>query len=112
MYTYDSNGCATDYKCNPCRKGYDEAEKKHRLITFIITSIMGLIAVLVGLYVKTNNEIYGWIFSGFLIGGIISIFFGTIIYFGDLNRFLKPIVLLAEIVLIILIVLKTTLHKK
>ena len=106
-YIYDSNGCPVDFKCSMCQKNLEDSRKTHRLVSFIITSIMGLIAVLVGLYSK-SKDVVAWIFSGFLIGGIISIFFGTIIYFGDLNRFLKPIVLLAEMALIIWIALKTT----
>ena len=105
-YTYDGNGCAIDWECNSCKGEYDVARKEHKLIGFIITSILGVVAILVGLYSKSKNEIVEWILSGFLIGGILSILFGTVSYFGDMGRFVKPIILIIEMALIILIALK------
>lgn len=102
------DGCVSSYECNTCQVGYDEADKMHRLFGFIITSVLGLIAVIVGLYVVSKDEILQWVFSGFMIGGIISIFVGTITYFGDMNRLVRPLVMLAEIALIIFVAIKTS----
>ena len=110
-YTYDGSGCAIDWECNTCRGVYEEARKEHRLIGFIITSILGVVAILVGLYAKGKEEVVEWIFSGFLIGGILSIIFGTGSYFEDMGRFVKPIILLVEMGLIILIALKVSRKK-
>ena len=110
-YNYDGNGCAVSYKCEKCNNLYDEAVEQHGFIRFIITSIFGVIAVLIGLYIKTKDDIIEWIYSGFLVGGILSILFGTVSYFGDMGRFVKPIILLVEIGLIILIALKTIKNK-
>jgi len=109
QYTYDSNGCATSYECNTCSSLYEQAGKQHRLIGFIITSIFGIIGILVGIYVKGKGkeEVTDWIFSGILIGGILSILFGTISYFSDMGRYIKPVVLLIELGLIIFIAMKT-----
>ena len=63
-------------------------------------------AVLVGLFARSKEEVVEWIYSGFLIGGILSIIFGTISYFGDMGRFVKPIVLIVELGLIIFIALR------
>jgi hypothetical protein len=111
-YKYDAQGCVQSYECNTCWTEYDEAGKQHRLVGFIVTSFLGIIAVLVGLYAKSKKEVVEWIYSGFLIGGIISIFIGTMSYFRDMGRFFKPIVFLIEIILIILIALKTASRKK
>ena len=110
-YNYDSQGCAISYECNTCSYLYDEASKHHRFIGFIVTSILGLIAVIVGLYSKSEREVVEWVYSGIMIGGILAILIGTVSYFNDMGRFVKPFVLLAEIVLIILVALKTAKKK-
>lgn len=110
-YNYDGNGCAVSYKCEKCNNLFDEAREQHEFIGFIITSIFGVIAVLIGLYIRTKDDIIEWIYSGFLVGGILSILFGTASYFGDMGRFVKPIVLLVELGLIILIAVKTIKNK-
>ncbi len=106
-YSYDEFGCPVSFECNKCRGEFEAASKQHRLVGFIITSIMGIIAVIVGLYVKSEEEIVEWIFSGILIGGLISIFIGTMFYFSDMGRFVKPFILLAEMDLIIWVAVKT-----
>ena len=107
QYSYDAYGCATSYECNTCNLEYDEASSDHRFIGFIVTSIIGLLAVVVGLYAKSRKEVIEWIYSGIMIGGVMSILIGTMMYFSDMGRYVKPIVLLAEIILIILIAIKT-----
>ena len=69
-------------------------------------------AILVGLYSKGKEEVIEWIFSGILIGGILSIIFGTVSYFNDMGRFVKPIILIVELGLIILIALRTAKKRK
>jgi hypothetical protein len=110
-YNYNSSGCPASYECNTCSYLYNEASKQHRFIGFIVTSILGLIAVIVGLYSKSEKEVVEWIYSGIMIGGILAILIGTVSYFNDMGRFVKPFVLLAEIVLIILVALKTAKKK-
>lgn len=108
----DSRGCITGYECNTCYGEYEEARKQHRLVGFIVTGILGLIAIIVGLYAKSKKDVVEGIYSGFLIGGIASIAIGTMSYFHDMGRFVRPVVLLIEIALIILIALKTAAKKK
>lgn len=112
VYSYDAEGCPTSFECSMCRLAYDEASKQHRLIGFIITSLIGVIAIIVGLYITSKKDVVEWVFSGLLIGGIISIFIGTMMYFQDMGRFVKPFVLLAEIALIIWIAVKTSMRVK
>ncbi len=110
-YKYNGKGCPVSYECNTCRIGFDEESKQHRLLGFIVTSVLGVIAILAGLYSKGKEEVIEWIFSGVLIGGILSIIFGTMSYFNDMGRFVKPIILIIELGLIILIALKTAKKK-
>jgi len=110
-YEYDAGGCPVSYECNTCQVELDEASKDFRFLGFLVTTILGVLAIIAGLYVRPKDEVIEWVFSGILIGGIISIFIGTTMYFSDMGRFLRPIVLLVEMALIILITWKTT-HKK
>ncbi len=110
-YTYDSSGCPKTYECNTCSREFDQAGQKHRKYGFMITGILGVLAIMAGLYIKSKDEVVEWIFSGFLIGGILSVFIGTMTYFQDMDRFLKPVVLLLEMGLIIWIALKISKKK-
>lgn len=107
-YKYDSVGCAVSYSCNTCSVKYDDARKSYNLNVFIIVSIMGVIAIIAGMYAKTKIEVLEWIFSGILIGGIAAIFVATMMYFGDMSRYAKPFVLLVEMALIIWVAVRTT----
>jgi hypothetical protein len=107
-YTYDNEGCQESYECNTCHAEYSAAQKQHRKVGFYVTGILGVMAIIAGLYVRSKEEVIEWVFSGLLIGGIISIFIGTIMYFGDMDRFTRPVVLLVEMGLIIWIAIKTT----
>lgn len=105
-YTYDNSVCPISYECNTCQAQYNKASKDFRLLGFIVTSIMGLIAILAGIYVTSKKSALDWIISGLLIGGISTIFFGTAQYFSDMGRFARPIILLIEFILIVWISLK------
>lgn len=106
-YSYDGQGCPKSFECNTCNKLFEEAGKQHRFIGFLITTIMGVIAIIVGMYITSKKEVIGWIYSGILIGGMISVAIGTIMYFHDMGRFVKPFVLLVEIILIAWIAIRT-----
>ena len=102
QYKYDSNGCVTQAYCETCNKNFDVANEKHGLAVFIVSAIFGLIAIVIGLYLQpAKNPINEWVGSGFLLGGLISIFTGTVRYFGSMGRFMKPVIILLELILVI-----------
>ena len=100
-YRYDSNGCAISYYCNRCDGEWDNAREHYNMVIFIIATILGLIAIIIALYLPLNNEMNEWIGTGFMLGGLFVLFYGTARYFGDLNRFLRPILILAELLIVI-----------
>jgi len=104
-YQYDGNGCAIEYKgCNFCQKNLDDAKEQHDFISFIISTIFALIAIIIGLYLPIGKQkLNEWIGTGFMLGGIITLFLGTALFFGELHRFVKPIIILLELILIIYI---------
>jgi len=97
---------------NTCHTGYDEAWKQHRKVGFIITGILGIIAIIAGMYATSKKEVLDWIYSGLLIGGMLTLTFGTISYFRDMSRFAKPIILLVEMAIIAWVAIITTKKRK
>lgn len=94
----DENGCPTNYSCTTCRQEYDEARENHTLITFIITSVIGVLAIIAGLYIPDKS---GWINEGILVAGLLILLIGTLRSFGDLGRIIRPIVLFVELLIVI-----------
>lgn len=106
-YTYDSEGCPVSSSCNYCNAGLDKAREKHGLIVFIISSVMALIAITVGLLIPDDkNSLNQWIGTGFLLGGLITLFVGTARYYADMTRFLRPVVMLIELAIVIYLAYK------
>jgi len=101
-YKYGEDGCAIEPYCDTCNFKLQEAQKKHNFIVFIVSSIAGLIGIAIGLYLpKKKNPINEWLGTGFLLGGLFTILFGTVQYFSELGRYTKPIVIFIELVLVI-----------
>lgn len=99
-YEYNQSGCQIDATCNMCSAEYDDAQEAYQRMSFLIGSFIGLIAVIFGIYYTTSNEIFQWINAGILVGGMAVIFVATARYYSFMPRFLKPIVLFIEIVLV------------
>ncbi|RJQ17283.1 hypothetical protein C4573_04495 [Candidatus Woesearchaeota archaeon] len=99
---YDADGCVSSYECNTCQNLYENARAEFFLYIFIYAAIFGIAGIIFGLYYKGSD----WLSSGFLFGGLITLFTGTIIYFSELNRLAKPIVMVIELAIVIFVALK------
>ena len=85
--------------CNPpkeCQEQFDIAQNKHDQVVFIISTIVGLIAILVGIILK--KKVVG---TGLLGGGVILIIYGTLRYWQHANDLLKFIILGAALATLI-----------
>lgn len=111
-YTYDENGCPVEAKCNPCQQEYEDADERYRLVLFLVSSITGVIAILFGLYCTRRGEFWNVVEAGFLVGGLISLFVGTGFYYEDMARFLKPAVILIELIIVLLVTKKVMKKRK
>jgi len=90
-----------------CRGEYDAAMDGYDQVSFYISAILALIAIFLGLYLPAQaNSLNESIGSGFMLGGVFALFFGTIRSFSNLGRFTRPIIILLELVLIIYIAYK------
>jgi hypothetical protein len=99
---YDTNGCQASETCNTCDKRYQDAKKVYDMYVFIVFSIIGLIAIIAGLQLgPEKNELNKWVGTGFITGGLSTIFVGTGFYYNDMLRFYRPIVIAIEIAIVI-----------
>jgi hypothetical protein len=107
QYNYSGGFCPTSSYCDYCNVDLEKAQQEHRLIVFIVSSIMALIAIAVGLMLPVHKKpINEYIGTGFLLGGLITLFFGTIVYYSDMTRIIRPIVMLLELALVIFLAYK------
>ena len=101
-YRYDAFSCPVEYKgCNFCQRDFDNANQKYNFMYFIFSSILAVIAIGVGLMLPTDKSLNEWVATGFMLGGLITLFFGTFRYYEYLGRYIKPIVIFAELVIVI-----------
>ena len=101
-YTYNANGCPIGYKgCNFCQRDFDNANQKYNYIYFIVSSILALVAIGIGLSLPTKMSLNEWIATGFMLGGLVTLFFGTFMSYQHLGRYVRPFVILAELVVVV-----------
>ncbi len=101
-YKKDKSGCNSIPYCETCMAEYHNARKNYNFFAFIVSSIMGVIAILIGIFLKPEkNELHKWVSSGFLLGGLFCLFFGTIRYYYEMNRLLRPVIIFIELALVI-----------
>ena len=99
-YELDEDGCAVDYVCDMCSAEYSSANERHQLFSFTMVSLIGLTGIFAGIYSKPKDEVISWLLSGFIIGGLVSIFVATISFFNAMDPVMRPLVIIAEIVLV------------
>lgn len=101
-YRYDAYGCPVEYKgCNFCQRDFDNANQKYNFRYFIFSSILAVIGIGIGLLLPANKSLNEWVATGFMLGGLITLFFGTFRYYEYLGRYVKPAVILIELIIII-----------
>jgi hypothetical protein len=100
---YGANGCLTEYTCNSCYKEQEDAREKRNQVFFYVALAMGLLAIVLG-FLLPLGSVHEWVGLGFIIGGVIGLFIGTVAYWSDLTRWLRPIVILIELIVVLFIV--------
>ncbi len=77
--------------CQPpinCSENYNLAQSKHDKIVFIVSVIVGILAVITGFILKKDV-----VNQGILVGGILLIIYGTLRYWRYANNILKFVLL-------------------
>ena len=98
-FRYDNiTRCDVFEKCDMCNVAFQKVGDIYQRNIFIITAIVGVAAILFGLYFGV-----AFMSGGFLFGGIITLAAETIRYFasGHVDRYLRMAVLLVELIILI-----------
>jgi hypothetical protein len=85
---YDENGCVESYSCETCGKEFRDTNEKYSRNVFIIATGLGIIALIIGFALKIPS-----VSSGLMGGGILTIIYGTLRYWGDLPDYGRFIIL-------------------
>ncbi|HLP80292.1 MAG TPA: hypothetical protein VK158_06650 [Acidobacteriota bacterium] len=97
---------AYEAESKQCQADWQAVQDKHELTVFLISAFAGLIATLAGLFISATTPVGMSIASGFLLGGIFSIFTGTMMGWNGIALVVRPIIILAEMVIVILVAYK------
>jgi len=93
-------------KQKKCNDDLQTAQEKHNFVVFLVSAITGLIAVVIGLYVSVSSPVGMSIASGFILGGLFTIFFGTIGGWGSIQLQVRPLVIFLELAVVIWVAYK------
>jgi hypothetical protein len=84
----DKQGCVEGYYCEICDKEYKDVNEVYNRNVFLIAVGIGIIVLIIGFALKIPS-----VSSGLMAGGILSILYGTIRYWGDLPDYGRFIIL-------------------
>lgn len=90
-----------------CTAKLNEARDEYNMVLFLISTVAAVIAIIAALSIPVNKNIGVTISTGILLGGLITLFIGTIRGWSGLDEIIRPVVLLAELLLVIYLGYKT-----
>ena len=93
-------------KSQKCNYDWQTAQNNHQFAVFLISAITGLIAIIIGMYVPVTSPIGMSIASGFILGGLFTLFFGTLEGWGSIARTVRPFIMLVELIVVIFVAYK------
>lgn len=93
---YDKDGCTESYYCEMCYKEFGDAREVYNKHVFIISIILGIIALAVGVTLKLPS-----VSSGIMGGGVLTIIYGTLRYWGQMPDYTRFIILGITLVILI-----------
>ena len=105
-FDYDSDGCQVYKECDFCSKDYEDARDVYNRNVFFVFAIISLLIIVAGVYLKTD-----YIGAGLMFGGVITLFYSTIRYISSMDKLLRALVILIDLIIIIWISYKKIDHK-
>lgn len=97
---------AYDQKAKECQDAWQAAQEKHEFVVFLVSAVAGLIAIVAGLYISVSTPVGMSIASGFILGGLFTLFVGTISGWGSIAATVRPFVMLVELAIVIFVAYK------
>src|SRR3989338_8650669 len=92
----NESGCPVFDYCDTCSKDYDAARGIYTRNVFIVAGVIGVVAIFAGTLWKIE-----FLASGLMFGGIILLFYATVRYFHDADKFLRVVIIFAELLLVL-----------
>lgn len=89
----DRGFCDVDYYC---RKEFEEAEKPFARNSFIIIIVLGLIAVIIGSYLKLTS-----VSAGIMGGGVLVMLYAAVRFWRNLDEYLRFAILIVTLAVLI-----------
>jgi hypothetical protein len=89
-----------------CFEAQSAARDMRGFIEFIIAGIAGVITTIAGLYIRSNKEASQSLSTGLLIGGLFTLFFGTVENWGSVGLIYRPFVILLELIIVVFVAYK------
>ncbi len=105
-YDYDSSGCQIYSECDFCSKDYNDDRDEYNRNVFFIFAALSLAIIVTGIYLKTD-----YIGAGLMFGGLITLFYSTVRYISSMDKLLRALVILIDLLVIIWISYKKIDHK-
>jgi hypothetical protein len=102
---YGVDGCVREYVCSDCYRLQQEAQEQRTAVIFYVAVGLGLLLVVIG-FLLPLGSVHEWVGLGLIIGGVVSMFIGTVQYWSDLTRWMRPVVIAIELVILLVIVYK------
>ena len=94
-----------EYQCS-CYEITREHEQQKEQIIFWVAILLAGVAIVTGMLLPAKNPINDWVGSGFILGGVITLFVATIRYWSELDRLARPLVIALEIAIVVWITYK------
>ena len=88
VYEFDDKGCQVAKECTSCNVGFDNARNIYFRNVFIISSIVGIIVVIIGAVLSLTS-----VSAGLFGGGVLTIIYGTMNYWSELADWARFIIL-------------------
>ncbi len=77
----DTGHCEIDFYC---REEYNNARDVYNRNVFVISIILGLIAIIAGTYLNLTS-----VSAGIMGGGVLAIIYGSLRYWADMNEYFR-----------------------
>ncbi len=97
---YTTSKCPVEYVCR-CYEITDAYENQKDRLSFWIQVILGALTIIIGMLLPQRISVNEWIGGGLIIGGIISLFIATAVYWSGINTLLRPLVIALELAIVI-----------
>ena len=88
IYEYDDKGCQIAKECTSCNVDFDKARNIYFRNVFIISGIVGILAIIIGAILHLTS-----VSAGLFGGGVLTIIYGTQNYWSELADWARFIIL-------------------